>query len=106
MINKEKSIKYIELDIERTFSYLGVFKDNSPLAEDMREILQAFVASRPDIGYVTHFKLIKVQGLSYIAGTLILNMEKFQAFVALMNMTLNPNLIPYYRFDEQRVSYI
>lgn len=52
VVNKERSIKYIDLDIERTFSYLGVFKGNSPLAEEMREILQAFVASRPDIGYV------------------------------------------------------
>jgi alpha-tubulin suppressor-like RCC1 family protein len=52
IIDKEKSIKYIDLDIERTFPYLGIFKGNSPLGEDLREILQAFVASRPDIGYV------------------------------------------------------
>jgi hypothetical protein len=52
VINKENSIKYIDLDIERTFSYLGIFNNNSPLSEDLREILRAFVASRPDIGYV------------------------------------------------------
>lgn len=52
IINKENSIEYIEHDIERTFPYLGIFKSGSPLAEDLREILKAFVASRPDIGYV------------------------------------------------------
>jgi|LauGreDrversion4_2_1035121.scaffolds.fasta_scaffold524812_2 hypothetical protein len=52
IINKENSIEYIEHDIERTFPYLGIFKLGSPLAEDLREILKAFVASRPDIGYV------------------------------------------------------
>lgn len=52
IIDKEKSIKYIDLDIERTFPYLGIFKGSSPLGEDLREILQVFVASRPDIGYV------------------------------------------------------
>ena len=51
-INKENSIKYIDLDIERTFPYLGIFKNESPLSEDLREVLRAFVASRPDIGYV------------------------------------------------------
>lgn len=52
IINKENSIEYIDMDIDRTFSYLGIFKIGSPLAEDLREILRAFVASRPDIGYV------------------------------------------------------
>jgi hypothetical protein len=61
--DKEESINIIELDIDRTFHYLGIFKNNSPLSNDLREILRAFVVSRPDIGYV--------QGLSYIAGTLL-----------------------------------
>ena len=93
--SKEKSIHLIELDIERTFSYLGVFKNNSPLSNDLREILRAFVVSRPDIGYV--------QGLSYIAGTLLLQMDKFQSFVCLMNITLNPNILPFYRLEEKGI---
>jgi hypothetical protein len=54
VVDKERSIQFIELDIDRTFSYLGIFKTNSPLSEDLREILRAFVASRPDIGYVKY----------------------------------------------------
>ena len=57
VINKENSIKFIDLDIERTFSYLGIFSGNSPLSEDLREILRAFVVSRPDIGYVISFNI-------------------------------------------------
>lgn len=57
IINKENSISYIDFDIERTFPYLGIFKHNSPLSEDLREILRAFVVSRPDIGYVSIYSI-------------------------------------------------
>ena len=93
--DKEKSINLIDLDIERTFFNLGIFKNNSPESEDLREILRAFVVSRPDIGYV--------QGLSYVAGTLILQMEKFQSFICLMNIILNPAILPFYRLDEDKI---
>ena len=94
-IDKFRSIKHIELDIERTFSYLNIFKGVSPMGEDLREILKAFVASRPDIGYV--------QGLSYIGGMLLLHMDRYQAFVGMLNMVLNHNIIPFYRFDENQI---
>jgi hypothetical protein len=90
--DKENSINIIELDIERTFPYLNIFKGDSPLAEDLREILRVFVASRPDIGYV--------QGLSFIAALLLLNMDKLKAYISLMNLILNPVLLPFYKFNE------
>ena len=93
--DKENSINIIELDIERTFPYLNIFKGNSPLAEDLREILRVFVASRPDIGYV--------QGLSFIAALLLLNMDKIKAYISLMNIILNPILLPFYKFDEKQI---
>ncbi len=58
IINKENTISYIDLDIERTFPYLGLFKENSPFSEDLREILRAFVVSRPDIGYVNYIYIL------------------------------------------------
>ena len=67
------------------------------MSKDLTEILQAFVASRPDIGYV--------QGLSYIGGKLLLYLDKFQSFVALMNIVLNPNLISFYSFNENNVNF-
>ena len=91
-LDKEKSINLIDLDIERTFSSLGVFKNESQLGNNLREILRIFVVARPDIGYV--------QGLSYIAGTLLLQMDKFASFVCFMNIILSPNILPFYRLDE------
>ena len=93
--DKEKSINIIELDIERTFPYLGLFKGNHPMAEDLREILRVFVISRPDIGYI--------QGLSFIAGILLLNMDKFKAFISLMNLILNPIMLPFYKMDNESI---
>ena len=93
--DKEKSINIIELDIERTFPYLGVFKGDSPMAQDLREILRVFVISRPDIGYI--------QGLSFIAGILLLNMDKFKAFISLMNLILNPIMLPFYKMDNESI---
>ena len=93
--DKEKSINIIELDIERTFPYLGIFKGDSPMAQDLREILRVFVISRPDIGYI--------QGLSFIAGILLLNMDKFKAFISLMNLILNPIMLPFYKMDNESI---
>jgi len=38
-----------------------------------------------------------------VAGMLILNMDKYQAFVALMNIILNHNILPFYRFEENQI---
>lgn len=94
-INKENSIRQIDLDVSRTFVYLGLYKQGSPMAEDLREVLRAFVASRPDIGYI--------QGLSFIAGLLLIYMNKFQSFVALLNLVLHSSIISFFRFDEQQI---
>ena len=94
-LDKEKSISLIDLDIERTFSSMGIFKNESQLGNNLREILRIFVVARPDIGYV--------QGLSYIAGTLLLQMDKFTSFVCFMNIILSPNILPFYRLDEEKI---
>ena len=94
-LDKEKSINLIDLDINRTFSFLGIFKNESQLGNNLKEILRIFVVARPDIGYV--------QGLSYIAGTLLLQMDKFSSFVCFMNIILSPNILPFYRLDENNI---
>ncbi len=65
------------------------------MGENLREILRVFVVTRPDIGYV--------QGLSYIAGTLLLQMDKFQTFICFMNIILSPNILSFYRLDEKNI---
>ena len=94
-LDKEKSIKIIELDLNRTFASLSIFKSGTPLGENLKEILRVFVVTRPDMGYV--------QGLSYIAAVLLMQMEKFQAFVAFCNIILSPDIFPFYKLDENGI---
>ena len=78
-----KEIKY-----KLPFPYLGIFKENSPLTSDLCEVINGFVISRPDIKYN--------EKISYLVGMLLINMDKYQAYVSFMNLILNPNIIIYY----------
>ena len=70
------------------FPYLGIFKENTPLTYDLCDVINGFVISRPDIKYN--------ENISYLVGMLIINMDKYQAYVSFMNLILNPNIIIYY----------
>lgn len=89
--NKENTMSIIYLDIERTFPYLGIYKSDNPMNEDLKEILMAFVACRPDIGYI--------QGLSFIAGMLRMQMDKFNAFTCFINLIISPEILPFFLYD-------
>ena len=91
-VGKEGSLKFINTDISRTFHQMGYFREGSPLNYQLRDLLEAFTISRPDIGYV--------QGMSYVAGILLLNLEPYKAFVVLVNIISSPLLIPFYRLDQ------
>ncbi|XP_028030588.1 TBC1 domain family member 14-like [Bombyx mandarina] len=76
--NDECSMELIQLDIARTFPHLCIFQPGGPYFDVLHELLAAYVCYRPDIGYV--------QGMSFIAAVLILNMEAPQAFVCFANL--------------------
>ena len=67
------------------FEYLGIFKKNSPLIEDFYEIILTFISCRPDVNYQKE--------ISFLAGILLINLEKFPAFICLLTMILSNNLI-------------
>ncbi|KRX00448.1 Regulator of chromosome condensation 1/beta-lactamase-inhibitor protein II [Pseudocohnilembus persalinus] len=92
-LNKEDSLRMIENDLSRTFTHLGIFNENSPLLQNLREVLMAFVMARPDIGYL--------QGMSYICAILVLYMDKFRAFVIFTNMITAPSLMPFYQLEKE-----
>ena len=91
-VGKEGSLKFIKTDISRTFHQMGYFCEGSPLNYQLRDMLEAFTMSRPDIGYV--------QGMSYVAGILLLNLEPYKAFVLVVNIISSPLLLPFYRLDQ------
>eukprot|EP00003_Mantamonas_plastica_P022973 TRINITY_DN4013_c0_g1_i3.p1 TRINITY_DN4013_c0_g1~~TRINITY_DN4013_c0_g1_i3.p1 ORF type:complete len:321 (-),score=105.76 TRINITY_DN4013_c0_g1_i3:98-1060(-) len=76
--SREDSVKLISLDLGRTFPALAFFAEGSPMHDSLCDILEAYVCYRPDIGYV--------QGMSYLAAMLLLNMEKDDAFACLANI--------------------
>ncbi|PHJ17716.1 tbc domain-containing protein [Cystoisospora suis] len=59
--------------------------------EYLRCVLEAYVMFRPDIGYV--------QGMAYIAATLLLYMDEYSTFVCLSNLLLRRSLQAFYTFD-------
>lgn len=90
--SKEHTLRLIELDVPRTFPSLQIFQPNGPLFEPLLSVLQAYVCYRPDVGYV--------QGMSYLASMLILNMEPFDAFVGFANILHQPVYFRFFCMDE------
>ena len=95
-LGKENTVRLVSQDIARTFNQFGFFREGSPLNVQLRDMLEAFALYRPDIGYV--------QGMSYLAGILLLNLEPYKAFVALVHIVGSPALLPFYLMDEAGIS--
>ena len=93
--SREQSISLIETDIPRTFPMLGFFKVGGVYYEQLQRILESFAMYRPDIGYV--------QGMSYIAATLLLYMDEHSAFITFCNMITKFPIMPYYNFNEMQI---
>ena len=93
-LEKSKS-NHIEKDIIYPFPSLGMFKPSSPMANDLIDIIRTFCSSRPDIGYN--------KNMCYLVGVLLLNLDKFQSYVSLMNIILNPIIIPFYFNSQQEI---
>ena len=68
----------ITMDLARTFPNLGMFQEQAPYYSLLKNLLGAYVFFCPEIGYV--------QGMSFMAAMLLLNMEPYEAFVAFANV--------------------
>lgn len=77
---------------------LGFFKPGSSYYDSLQRILEAFTMYRPDIGYV--------QGMSYVAATLVLFMDEHKAFITFSNMITKYPILPFYNFNEAQVKNI
>ncbi|XP_029933234.1 TBC1 domain family member 12-like [Myripristis murdjan] len=89
----ESSLQLITLDISRTFPSLCVFQKGGPYHDLLQSILGAYACYRPDVGYV--------QGMSFIAAVLILNMDEVDAFVCFSNLINKPCQMAFFRVDHQ-----
>jgi hypothetical protein len=80
------------------FSYLGIFKEDNPLTNDLNQVLNVFSIVQKNIPYT--------ENISYLLGVLLINMDKYQAYQCLMNLINNKNRIIFYEKEEQGNNYI
>ncbi|CAN2388582.1 TBC1 domain family member 14 [Pristimantis euphronides] len=89
--DREASLELIKLDISRTFPSLCIFQKGGPYHDMLHSILGAYTCYRPDVGYV--------QGMSFIAAVLILNLDTADAFIAFSNLLNKPCQMAFFRVD-------
>lgn len=90
--DKEASVELIQLDIARTFPNLCIFQKGGPYYDILHSLIGAYVCYRPDVGYV--------QGMSFIAAVLILNLEAADAFICFANLLNQPCHMAFFRLNE------
>jgi hypothetical protein len=97
-VGREPSLRLIAVDIPRTYPTLAFFHADGPLAAPLHRVLEAYACFRPDVGYI--------QGMSYLAGLLLLFVEDeatvFRCFCSLLQRHLFFDL---FRVDKELVSY-
>ncbi|XP_030234546.1 TBC1 domain family member 12 isoform X1 [Gadus morhua] len=93
LADRESSLDLIKLDISRTFPSLFIFQKGGPYHEVLHSLLGAYTCYRPDIGYV--------QGMSFMAAVLLLNLEEGQAFITFTNLLNKPCQVTFFRVDHQ-----
>ncbi|KAM4623769.1 TBC1 domain family member 12-like isoform 2-T2 [Polymixia lowei] len=93
LADRESSLELIKLDISRTFPSLYIFQKGGPYHDLLHSILGAYTCYRPDVGYV--------QGMSFIAAVLILNMEEADAFISFANLLNKPCQMAFFRVDHE-----
>ncbi|XP_054679208.1 TBC1 domain family member 14 isoform X4 [Grus americana] len=94
--DREASLELIKLDISRTFPNLCIFQQGGPYHDTLHSILGAYTCYRPDVGYV--------QGMSFIAAVLILNLDTADAFIAFSNLLNKPCQMAFFRVDHGLIS--
>ena len=62
-----------------------------PYHQILHDVLGAYACYRPDVGYV--------QGMSFLAAVLLLNMEASDAFVCLANLLNRSSYLAFFRVD-------
>ncbi|XP_068399579.1 TBC1 domain family member 14 isoform X2 [Eschrichtius robustus] len=88
--DREASLELIKLDISRTFPNLCIFQQR-----ESHNIARRIVAA--DVGLNAIF--CWVQGMSFIAAVLILNLDTADAFIAFSNLLNKPCQMAFFRVD-------
>ena len=91
-MNVENSAsRLIDVDLPRTFPSSLFFNRTGPFYQQTMDVLAAWAQYRPDVGYV--------QGMSHVAGMLVMNMDTYDAFCSFVNMMDDIFFMAFYRMD-------
>ncbi|CAN7999201.1 unnamed protein product [Ixodes pacificus] len=93
---RENSAHLIRLDVSRTFPQLGIFQESGPYFDVLHCLLGAYVVYRPDVGYV--------QGMSFLAAMLLLNLDVADAFICFANLLNRPCQLAFFRVDQPQMN--
>lgn len=91
VVSKAHTVELIVMDVSRTFPSLCIFQEGGPFHDVLHSILGAYTCYRPDVGYV--------QGMSFLAAVLLLNMEPSDAFICFANLLNKPCQLAFFRVD-------
>ena len=92
-----ESQKLIDVDLPRTFPALKFFAGKGAYNEALREVLEVFAYSRPDLGYI--------QGMSFLAAMLLLHMsDPYLVYQCLFNLVIKSHLFAFYRLEQGLLS--
>lgn len=81
----------INLDLPRTFPNLKFFAKDTMQYNQLKEVLTIYTLYRTDIGYI--------QGMSYIAATLLLYLDPYEAFYCFANIINHAWFQPFFTMD-------
>lgn len=88
--------RLIEVDLPRTFPTLRFFDSTGPYHKDLMDVLSAWAQYRPDVGYV--------QGMTHLAGMLVMHMGTYEAFSCFVNIMLSGGLLlAFYMMDLDQI---
>lgn len=77
---------------------LGVFQSEGSHLRNLHDLLAAYVAYQPTLGYL--------QGMSFIAGILLIVMDDiYTAFIAFATLMNRPSFYAFYSLDESEVCF-
>ena len=92
-----ESLRMIELDAYRTFPALKLFQQDAPYHLPLIQVLQAHSLYNPQMGYV--------QGMSFHAAMLLINMDAADAFAILSHTLSQPLFKSFFLVDEREISH-
>eukprot|EP01114_Cavostelium_apophysatum_P000388 TRINITY_DN10356_c0_g1_i1.p1 TRINITY_DN10356_c0_g1~~TRINITY_DN10356_c0_g1_i1.p1 ORF type:complete len:545 (+),score=97.89 TRINITY_DN10356_c0_g1_i1:60-1694(+) len=91
-------VRLIKVDVPRTFPSLDEICSHftSTFYEELTQVLEAYIIFKPSVGYA--------QGMSYVAGMLLLHMDTFEAFMCLANLLNNHFFDSIFKLDTPELS--